>query len=247
MVSNSPINSWDSLGLCDCGYDDDESIDDFMNNWFGTDIDGFPQFGVDNFLDNQPSWLSDLIIDPLGDALSWTWGRAKGLSDLIIGEDWGAAWGDVFSTDWAPGPTGGYLPRSLANGLKEVSKDIPSNAAANGMHAWHAGSNAYAAQKLGLLGAPSILAAGIIHETPLDWGSFRAEERWQGTINHALDSATDIIANITGMTLGYFGVSPKDASNIGNYIPGPGEPDPAFGWGGGPYNGNPSNAWGQYP
>ena len=89
MVSNSPINSWDSLGLCDCGYDDDESIDDFMNNWFGTDIDGFPQFGVDNFLDNQPSWFGENIYDPLNGALRWF---GEDMAALLYGNTVGKVW-----------------------------------------------------------------------------------------------------------------------------------------------------------
>ncbi len=45
-------------------------------------------------------------------------------------------------------------------------------------------------------------------------------------------------------------IAVKAAALLGNYIPGPGEPDPAFG-GTGPYATNPhaspSQAWGQYP
>jgi hypothetical protein len=59
----------------------------------------------------------------------------------------------------------------------------------------------------------------------------------------------DIGANTYGMAVGIF-LSPDAAGRFGaatgNYIPGPGESDPAFG-GGGPYRGNPFAAWGQYP
>jgi hypothetical protein len=146
----------------------------------------------------------------------------------------------------------GYLPQSLANGLQKtgqrVSKEVPCPQA-NGMHAWHAGSNAYLAGQLGLIGAPLIFAGGLYHESPLDWKSFQAEQYWQGSVNHLLDSATDIISNFYGMTIGYAypGKDPVGfAMRTGNYIPGPGEPDPAFG-GAGPYKGSPADAWGQYP
>jgi len=147
------------------------------------------------------------------------------------------------------GPTGGRLPLSTAEGLLAVARTIPADAAANGMHAWHAGSNAYLAEEYGFVAAPLIVLGGLFHESPLDWGSFVAEQKFQGTVNHALDSVTDVIANVYGLVVGY--VVPGDgavhvATRHGNYIPGPGEPDPAFG-GGGPYRGNPIDAWGQYP
>jgi len=170
----------------------------------------------------------------------------KGVIDTLIGKDFGAAWKSVFEP-WVRGPTGGYLPRSLADGLRDVGRSVPANAAANGMHAWHAGSNAYLAQSLGVVGAPIIFIGGLFHESPLDWGSFMAEQQWQGTVNHFLDSTTDIVANCFGMVAGYAGASVNTVVRWGNYIPGPGEPDPTFGGGGGPYGGNPSAAWGQYP
>jgi hypothetical protein len=150
-------------------------------------------------------------------------GRA--LLDLIVGQDGGAAWRSAISEPWVTVTGGSKLPQRLADGLLAVRLAIPSDASANGMHAWHAGSNAYLAQQLGLVGAPLIVLGGLFHESPLDWNSFMAEQEFQGTVNHALDSAADLIAN---------------------FIPGPGEPDPAFG-GTGPYRGNPLDAWGQYP
>jgi len=134
--------------------------------------------------------------------------------------------------------------------MRDVASTLPSNAAANGMHAWHAGSNAYLAEQLGLVGGPLVFLGGVIHETPLDWGSFWAEQKWQGTVNHFLDSVTDIGANTFGLAIGYFdptGNAIEHAVQWGNHIPGPGEPDPAFGGGGGPYTGDPSDAWGHYP
>lgn len=168
--------------------------------------------------------------------------------DRVIGENYGAAWRSMFTEKWVNGPTGGKLPQSLADGMKAVGASVPADAAANGMHAWHAGSNAYLAGKLGLIGAPALFAGGLFHESPFDWGSFQAEQQFQGTVNHVLDSTMDIVANVFGMGVGYLnpGVGVDDAVKWGNYIPGPGEPDPAFG-GGGPYKGNPADAWGQYP
>jgi hypothetical protein len=173
----------------------------------------------------------------------------KGVVGFLIGENFGEAWRSFFSS-WAEGPTGGFMPTGIAAILRSVRSMIPGNSAANGMHAWHAGSNAALAKALGLVGAPLILVAGILHETPLDFASFKGEQSFQGTINHALDSLTDIGANVFGMASGY--LIPRShaavsfAIDVGNLIPGPGEPDPTFG-GHGAYTGNPSTAWGQYP
>ena len=125
----------------------------------------------------------------------------------------------------------------------------PADAYKNGMHAWHAGSNAYLAREFGIVGAPLIFLGGAFHESPLDWKSFMAEQDFQGTVNHFLDSFTDMIANSFGMWLQYKYPSPHTVGGaiyLGNYIPGPGDPDPTFG-GGGAYNGDPTKAWGQYP
>lgn len=70
------------------------------------------------------------------------------------------------------------------------------------MHAWHAESNAMRAQKLGIVGAPLIFASGLFHESPLDWESFKAEQEYQGTVNHVADSSMDIVANLVGMGIG---------------------------------------------
>jgi hypothetical protein len=169
----------------------------------------------------------------------------KSVVNTLIGENYGSAWSSLFGR-WVRGPTGGFMPQKIADGLRDVGRNVPESAAANGMHAWHAGSNAYLAKSFGLLGAPIILLGGLFHETPLDAGSFSAEQRFQGTVNHVLDSTTDVVANVFGMAIGYFGGSVRNAIKWGNHIPGPGELDPAFG-GGGPYQGTPSDAWGQYP
>jgi hypothetical protein len=220
--------------------------------------------GVDP-LNDDSSWADpDAVSGPEASSLSpevaenlkpskFSWAGVanffKGAIDWVIGEDFGAAWRSAFTEKWVPGPTGGLMPESLAKGLREVGLSLPDDATANGMHAWHAGSNAYLAQKLGIVGAPLIFLGGLYHESPLDWGSFQAEQHFQGTVNHILDSTTDIVANLFGMLVGYT-VPTKSAVDIavraGNYIPGPGEPDPAFG-GKGPYKGNPVDAWGQYP
>jgi hypothetical protein len=133
---------------------------------------------------------------------------------------------------------------------ESVARITRRQAFKNGMHAWHAGSNAALARALGLIGAPLILLGGILHETPLDLVSFLAEYRAQGFVNHALDSVSDLGANVFGLAVGYTlprGVAVEAAIRYGNYIPGPGEPDPRFGGGGGRYVGEPSTAWGQYP
>jgi len=177
-------------------------------------------------------------------------GFLESAADWVVGENGGEAWGDIWdcvtgAEPWAGGPTGGFMPQNLADDMAAVGGMVPADAGDNGMHAWHAGSNAMLAEKLGILGAPLILAGGLFHETPLDWASWNAEEDFQGPVNHAIDSGTDIISNIVGMGIGYFDPSDdaiQHAIDVGNKIPGPGDPDPAFG-GTGPYNGNPSDAW----
>jgi len=125
-----------------------------------------------------------------------------------------------------------YLPKSWADGIQGIS--IPANAAANGMYAWHAGTNAWFARSLGLPGTPFVLGAGLYHESPLNWGSFKKEQE-QGPVNHFLDSSTDILANLFGATVGYSKLSGSTSVLVGraaawsNYIPGPGETDRTFG------------------
>ena len=125
---------------------------------------------------------------------------------------------------------------------KEVWQFSPSPDQ-NGMHAWHAASNAYLIQELGLIGAPIIMLGGIIHETPIDWNSWNAERIGLGMVNHIIDSVWDIVANVTGMGLGLLGVSPKTAGEIGNQIPRPGDPNPFENNLKNKYKGNPSDAW----
>ena len=180
-------------------------------------------------------------------------GLLSSIATFVIGENYGEAWRDMFAGRWSRGssprglPTGWSLPKSLAEAMEALAGLLPGNAMDNGMHAWHAGSNALAARKLGILGAPLIVLAGIVHETPLDWRSFKAEQKFQGTVNHFLDSVTDIGANLFGLAVGYVagGSAVGLATRWGNYIPGPGETDPAFG-GDGAYEGSPSQAWGRY-
>ncbi len=197
------------------------------------------------------------MIDPFGlmaqDGATSNWvsallGPVQTLVDWLIGQKTGAAWRDALSQEWVSGPTGGLLPRNLANGMWDVvrrGQAIAPDMAANGMHAWHAGSNAYLVEQLGITGVPLIFVGGLFHESPLDWGSFMAEQNHQGTVNHLLDSMSDIVANTLGLGMGILlqeNKSVETAIRYGNRVPGPGEPDPAFG-GNGNYNGKPSTAW----
>lgn len=185
-----------------------------------------------------------------GSAGTASTGSGGGVLDWIIGENGGAAWGEIWDCitgdeQLVPGPTGGLLPPSLADEMNVVRNMVPADAHENGMHAWHAGTNAMLAEKLGIVGAPLIFLGGLFHESPLDWASFQAEQECQGTVNHALDSTMDIVSNVVGMGMGYFdtsGNAVQNAIDVGNDIPGPGETDPAFN-GGGCYDGNPSHAW----
>ncbi len=190
-----------------------------------------------------------LFLDPMGYS-SWLGDFVSGIIDAIIGSNSGEAWGNVIRDPWVRGPTGGILPQRLAEGLLVIAAMIPANAHVNGMHAWHAGSNAYLVEELGIIAIPLIYLGGLIHESPLDWDSFWAEQEWQGTVNHLLDSYSDILANIFGIGAAVFLPDNRSvgyAIGCGNYIPGPGEPDPAFGGTTGPYTGNPTDDWGQYP
>ncbi len=172
--------------------------------------------------------------------------------DLVIGENFGQAWRGIFwgGESWGTGPTGGFLPASLSKLIRQVRELEPNlneDWKKNGMHAWHAGTNALLVKKLGLIGAPFIAIGGVLHETPADWGSFSAEHSGQGYVNHFIDSVGDLVANVVGLATGVF-VPSTDlavdvAIRIGDYVPGPGETDPRFG-GGGAYHGNPMHAWG---
>ncbi len=179
-------------------------------------------------------------------------GPAVDWLDWLIGTDYGDAWRKILSfSNYVSGPTGGFMPIEIRQGMEKVQYDVwnkypylhPQD---NGMHAWHAATNTYLVKRLGVVGIPIIFIGGIYHESPLDWGSFWAEQEAQGTINHFLDSATDIVANIFGMTVGVLPL-PEDvlvdfAMRAGDYIPGPGDPDPN-GLGTGGYTGNPVDAW----
>ena len=171
--------------------------------------------------------------------------------EWCIGENYGEFWRRDIWGLWSQGPTGGYMPKSIREGMLGVRQNLPNSAPNNGMHAWHAGSNAYLVHELGVIGVPLILVGGLVHEMPLDYRSFCDEENNQGSINHALDSITDIVANVLGVSLGSLGIDPRTAAEIGDWIPGPGEPDPAFNHGKVVPNyqqtGNPSGAWGYGP
>src|SRR5262249_32793601 len=97
------------------------------------------------------------------------------------------------------------MPRRLARDIKEASdvqQHLAPDAWKNGMHAWHAATNAHIVNRLGPVGAPILWLAGLVHESPIDWGSFESEQAAQGTVNHILDSSTDIVANTWGAILG---------------------------------------------
>ena len=142
------------------------------------------------------------------------------------------------------------MPRRLAKDVYEageVQQVLAPDARDNGMHAWHAATNAHLANRLGPIGAPLLWLAGLYHET-FDFGSVSAEQDNQGTVNHILDSTMDIVANTWGILLGL--ILPRRlavgaAAITGDYIPGPGDPDPVVG-GTGTYHGRPWDAWGPY-
>jgi RHS repeat-associated protein len=174
-----------------------------------------------------------------------------------IGDDYGATWNRLlfgrenifnFRKGWTNvGGVTGWTPTVLADGIRYVNDSLPPDAAENGYHPWHAGTNAYVTQKLGAIGTPLIVLGGILHELDFVGGknsSFMDEQRSQGTINHVADSMMDIVANVAGMSVGLAvpgqnGVN--DAIQLGNKIPGPTDFGPTR-----TYHGNPADAWGPY-
>ena len=195
----------------------------------------------------------------------FTWNGASGLQGL---KDMGLGFLRIFGIrelaedNWRSGndqgTTSARMPESYARDMtityERTWQVTEGTAARNGMHAWHASTNAISANRVGPFGVPFLILMGLYHESPLDAGSFKAEQANQGTVNHILDSLTDIIANIFGILIGL--LIPRRwsvyvAALLGNQIPGPGDPDPTMVGhiGTGEYNThkNPTRAWGQYP
>ncbi|WP_437962143.1 SpvB/TcaC N-terminal domain-containing protein [Sorangium sp. So ce119] len=235
-----------------------ESISDALHDaasWAGEWLPGIIAGPIAGLLD-----ILGGFVRLLGGLFSWNGTAAlRGLEDMgrgalrmlglgMLAERW-------HTVDWSARADGDPtstlpLPDSLRRDTRDAAGRLPSaapNARENGMHAWHAGTNAAVAHRVGLLGALLLVIGGLIHESPIDWESFDAEQRNQGTVNHILDSLTDIIANVFGIFLGL--LLPRSWAievgvRAGNYIPGPGDPDPAVGGDGGTYTGKPWRAWG---
>ena len=205
------------------------------------------------------------LVQLVGALFAWN-GRAglRGLAEMGFGFLRIVGFREVVEERWVRGadtglPTSLRLPESMARDLgithRRVDQITEGTAGRNGMHSWHASTNAIVANRVGPIGAPFLFIAGLVHESPIDWGSFQAEQEWQGTVNHILDSFMDIISNIFGILLGL--LIPRRwsvfvAAFLGNQIPGPGDPDPAFGGAGfryneGPRANDPTRAWGHYP
>jgi hypothetical protein len=211
--------------------------------------------------------LPGLVAAPIGGALGTAAGLARagggamagkarvmrgGLGELVDNALSIFGLKEVLREPWEEAdalPTGLKLPATLANDIADARAQVPKDAFKNGMHAWHAATNAVLANRLGPAAVAPLWVGGATHESPLDVPSFAAEQQFQGTVNHTLDSSTDIIANTFGIIAGLTlprSTAIKVAAKLGNLIPGPGDPDPAFG-GDRPYGGDPTNAWGQYP
>ena len=220
-------------------------------------------------------WLPGLIAAPLAGIVDVVAGAFKGLSGIFSWKGDTALEGlkgmgfgllsmvglkEVVAEKWDSqiGTSGNFKgPKTLADDIKNVDarmwamnpRGSAGDPAKNGMHSWHAGTNAALANRMSPVGSVLLWIGGLIHESPIDAKSFAAEQSAQGTVNHILDSTTDIVANTFGILLGLLlprKVAVPAAIFLGNYIPGPGDPDPT-GAGGGGYTGNPIDAWGQYP
>lgn len=170
----------------------------------------------------------------------WT-AAARSVADAattpFVGENFGAAWRsglwDLAHWDLkAPDSSNLPIPKSWADAINGVEQNLPADAAQHGYHAWHAGTNAWAARSLGVLGAWSFFAGGIIHETPVDPISWWGENLTQGSWRHLGDSATDIVSNAFGVTLGHSQLLRGFETNAlvtramewGNHIPGTYDP-----------------------
>ena len=192
------------------------------------------------------SWKGDKVVEGLKDmglgALSMI-----GLKE-VVAEKWDARIGTSRNFK---GPK--TLSRDISSAAKVMWEVAPARSskdpAKNGMHAWHAATSAALANRVGPVGSVFLWLAGVIHETPIDKRSFQDEQRDQGTVNHILDSSTDILANTFGILLGLLlpkKVAVRGAAILGNYIPGPSDPNPT-GATKRPYKGHPADAWGEYP
>ncbi|MFD7712863.1 RHS repeat domain-containing protein, partial [Streptomyces sp. NPDC059786] len=220
-------------------------------------------------------WLPGLIAAPLAGLVDVLAGAIRsiggifsgsgaktleGLKDMGLGLLSMTGFKEIAAEKWDTpiGTSGNFKgPKTLAGDIQKAEKVMEKMApfgsskdpAKNGMHAWHAATNAALANRMGPVGAPFLWLGGLIHETPLDELSFQAEQNAQGTVNHILDSTMDIVANTVGMLLGFLlprKLAVRAAVFLGNHIPGPHDLDPT-GTGAGGYTGNPVDAWGQYP
>jgi hypothetical protein len=202
------------------------------------------------------------FVRTLGGVFTWNGSVAvRGLKDMGLGALSIIGLKELLTESWekSPGNATGFagdpttvlkMPLSLQQDVRDAAGRIPDNAFKNGMHAWHAATNAAVAHRAGPVGSMLLVVAGVIHESPIDWGSFMAEQQSQGTLNHILDSLMDIVANIFGILVGL--LLPRSwaievAAVLGNHIPGPGDPNPRGIAGAAGYTGKPSQAWGQYP
>jgi RHS repeat-associated protein len=162
--------------------------------------------------------------------------------EFMIGENWGAAYRDMFMYMPKDSKTGPPVPANVASAIDMAFAASPPDAYRNGYHAWHAGSNARLTQMFGVVAAPVILLGGVFHETLSD-PSYIGEIERQGIVNARLDSMGDIVANSLGIAIGTFDRSPNGvtrAIQLGNRIPGPIDPQLQ---GGRRYTGNPLAAW----
>jgi RHS repeat-associated protein len=194
----------------------------------------------------------------LGGSFSWKGGTIlKGLKEMGLGALRIIGLKEVVTEKWDT-PAAGWgmrVPKTLAGDIAYArgSLDILKiDAWRNGFKAWHAATNAVLTQRLGPVAVPFLFLAGLFHESPLDWKSFKAEQKNQGTVNHILDSLLDIVANVFGMVIGL--IAPRKflhwnpavawAAYFGRYaIPGPADRDPEEGGVGPAYSGNPLDAW----
>jgi RHS repeat-associated protein len=217
------------------------------------------------------AWTSafSFLIAPSNSRIGAFNGIANGLNGLMNAQSWGDAGRSTLQilglprdffpfSGWVKAPTGGKLPPSLGKLLDGAGGDedklLGVNVGGlNGHKAWHGGTNAGIAYAIGPVGSVFQILGGVFHEVDI-WSPEAARDEYknQGGVNQFLDSTGDILANLYGMGVGYFSLSPDAgvhfAMRTANYIPGPTDPwktgKPTYHQQASP---NPVNAWGGYP
>ena len=220
--------------------------------------------GLAKIADFVGEWLPGLIAGPLAGVVDILGGFSrvlggvfsgsgetvlKGLKEMGLGALRIIGLKEVVGDTWVKRKDGPDVPKTFADDIAYTHKNKAEDSWRNGHKSWHAATNAIIAQRVGPnpIALAGLSLAGVIHETPIDWDSFKEEQRNQGTVNHIIDSLIDIVANTIGMVIGL--LLPRKpavavAAFVGRWLlPGPGDRDRKAGGTGGTYEDSPADAW----